>query len=141
MGRIKTWDELTICDNFLFLKVMQNKLNSLGDRDGLDSDIAAFLDYMNGQTAKGRFAKNIEKEVQKVKEHKETRWEYMTLMMEMKKQRSEGRAEGRKEGEDRFAELMAALFRDGRTKDAECAATDIAYRNELYHEYHMDETD
>ena len=25
MGRIKTWDELTICDNFLFLKVMQNK--------------------------------------------------------------------------------------------------------------------
>ena len=25
MGRIKAWDELTICDNFLFLKVMQNK--------------------------------------------------------------------------------------------------------------------
>ena len=25
MGRIKEWEELTICDNFLFQKVMQNK--------------------------------------------------------------------------------------------------------------------
>ena len=24
MGRIKEWEELTICDNFLFQKVMQN---------------------------------------------------------------------------------------------------------------------
>ncbi len=25
MGQIKEWEELTICDNFLFQKVMQNK--------------------------------------------------------------------------------------------------------------------
>ena len=25
MGRIKEWEELTICDNFLFQKVMQNQ--------------------------------------------------------------------------------------------------------------------
>ena len=25
MGRVKEWEELTICDNFLFQKVMQNK--------------------------------------------------------------------------------------------------------------------
>ncbi|WP_294147113.1 Rpn family recombination-promoting nuclease/putative transposase [uncultured Selenomonas sp.] len=106
-------------------------LNSQGNRDGLDPDIVAFLDYVNGLVAKGRFAKDIEKEVRKVKEHKETRWEYMTLMMEMKKQRSEGEA--------RFADLMAALFRDGRTKDAERASTDITFRNELYREYHMDD--
>lgn len=73
-------------------------MNSHGRREGLDADIVAFLDYVNGQSAKGRFAKTIETEVQKVKDHKETRWEYMTLMMEMKKQRNEGRAEGRAEG-------------------------------------------
>jgi len=74
-------------------------LNSLGSREGLDSDIAAFLDYVNGLSAKGRFTKSIESEVRKVKAHKETRWEYMTLMMEMKKQWQEGHAEGKAEGE------------------------------------------
>lgn len=34
---------------------------------------------MNGQTAKGRFAKNIEKEVQKAKEHKETSFTTNTI--------------------------------------------------------------
>ncbi|MDY4415844.1 Rpn family recombination-promoting nuclease/putative transposase [Selenomonas sp.] len=117
-------------------------LNSQGNRDGLDPDITAFLDYVNGQAAKGRFAKSIEKEVQKVREHKETRWEYMTLAMELKKQRNEGhaegRAEGRAEGEACFADLMAALFNDGRAEDAKRAASDVAYRNALFHEYHMD---
>jgi len=34
---------------------------------------------------------------------------------------------------------MVALLRNGRTKDAERAATDVAYRKTLYHEFHMDE--
>ena len=42
-----------------------------------------YTPYVNGLSAKGRFTKDIEKEVKKVKEHKETRWEYMTLMMEI----------------------------------------------------------
>ena len=201
MGKIKTWDELTIRDNFLFLKVMQNKrlckhliekilgirirqisypvtekaidirydsksvrldvfveddegvlydiemqttdgdtpdelpkrarcyqammdnpklkmgdettkifLNSQGNREELDADIAAFLDYVNGLAAKGHFAKSIDQEVQKVKEHKETRWEYMTLMMELKKQwtagHAEGKAEGKAEGEGHIVRNM-----------------------------------
>ncbi|MDD6698174.1 MAG: hypothetical protein ACI4OD_11200 [Selenomonas sp.] len=57
----------------------------------------AFLDYINGLSAKGRFTKSNENEVRKVKEHKETRWEYMTLMMEIKKQWQEGHAEGKAE--------------------------------------------
>ena len=85
-------------------------LNSLGSREGLDSDIAAFLDYVNGLSAKGRFTKSIESEVRKVKAHKETRWEYMTLMMEIKKQWQEGHAEGRAEGKAEAARsLMESL--------------------------------
>ena len=145
---IYTFQETCQEDSLLLMGDETTKifLNSHGSREGLDSDIVAFLDYVNGQTAKGRFAKNIEEEVRKVKDHKETRWEYMTLMMEMKRQRSEGREEGRAEGreegraegETRFAGLMAALFRDDRAEDAKRAASDITYRNELYHEYHMD---
>ena len=85
-------------------------LNSQGNREGLDPDIVAFLDYVNGLSAKGRFTKSIENEVRKVKEHKETRWEYMTLMMEIKKQWQEGHAEGRAEGKAEAARsLMESL--------------------------------
>lgn len=45
-------------------------LNSRGNREGLDPDIAAFLDYVNGLSARGRFTKSIESEVQKIKEHR-----------------------------------------------------------------------
>ncbi len=41
-------------------------------------------------------------------------------------------------GEACFADLMAALFNDGRAEDAKRAASDVAYRNALFHEYHMD---
>ena len=85
-------------------------LNSQGNREGLDPDIAFFLDYVNGLTAKGRFAKSIEDEVQKVKEHKETRWEYMTIMMEMQKQWNAGRTEGKAEGKaESVRSLMESL--------------------------------
>ena len=49
--------------------------------------------------------------------------------------RREGRAEGRAEGENRFALLMAKLLSLGKTKEAERAATDQSYRNELYIQY------
>ncbi len=68
-------------------------LNSQGNRAGLDSDIAAFLDYVNGLAAQGQFVKHIENEVQKVKEHKETRWEYMTLTMKLREEREETKTE------------------------------------------------
>ena len=85
-------------------------LNSKGSREGLHPDVAAFLDYVEGHAAKGHFTKTMAAEVERVKEHKETRVEYMTLAMEMKRQkkagylqgqeagREEGRVEGREEG-------------------------------------------
>ena len=57
-------------------------------------DIAAFLRYVDGKAAKGALTKEINKEVIRIKEHKEMRREYMTLLMELQKYKIEGMQEG-----------------------------------------------
>ena len=69
-------------------------LNAKGTDGEVDGDIEKFLAYVNGQAAEGEFTKDIAAEVKRIKEHEETRLEYMTLMMELKQQRREGFAEG-----------------------------------------------
>ena len=64
----------------------------------MDEDIRNFLAYVSGSAAEGEFVREIADEVEKVKEHREMRVEYMTLMMEMKEQRREGHQEGLNEG-------------------------------------------
>ena len=73
-------------------------LNTKGTEGDVDEDIARFLAYVDGKAAEGEFVQDIAAEVKRLKEHKETRLEYMTLMMELKEQRREGYAEGKDEG-------------------------------------------
>lgn len=70
-------------------------LNAKGTIGEVDDDIANFLDYVDGKSAEGKFTKDVAAEVDRVKQHDETRLEYMTLMMELKQQRREGYDEGR----------------------------------------------
>ena len=79
-------------------------LNSKGRRDGIDSDLAAFLDYIEGKAPKGKFTETIADAVEVAKENKEMKVEYMTYYMELRRSeergREEGRAEGRAEGRE-----------------------------------------
>ena len=56
--------------------------------------------------------------------------------------KEEGRAEGREQGFAlgiaRLAQLMAKLFSQGRSADAERAANDEDYLNRLFEEYGID---
>ena len=117
-------------------------LSSKGSRDGLDRDVAAFLDYVEGHAARGRFTQSIASEVERVKEHKETRVDYMTLAMELKRQRDSGREEGLKQGlsrgEARLGKLMSILLASGKMADATAAATDEKVRQKLFVQYHID---
>ena len=61
----------------------------------VDEDIDKFLAYVDGKAAEGEFTQDIAAEVERIKQHNETRVEYMTLMMELKEQRREGYDEGR----------------------------------------------
>ena len=64
----------------------------------MDEDIGKFLAYVDGKAAEGEFTQDIAAEVERIKQHDETKVEYMTLMMELKEQRREGYDEGRTDG-------------------------------------------
>lgn len=115
MGRLKQWEELTCTfDPFgenlpmytfrhcciekegLELGDLATKifLNVKGESDTLAPDVAAFLRYVDGKAAEGVFMKEVSEEVARIKEHKEVRREYMTLLMELQKSKREGVEEG-----------------------------------------------
>ena len=70
-------------------------LNAKGTIGKVDKDIDSFLAYVDGKAAEGKFTQDVASEVDKVKQHNETKVEYMTLMMELKQQRREGQEEER----------------------------------------------
>ncbi len=70
-------------------------LNSKSRDENIDPDISAFLRYVDGKSAEGSFTQTVEQEVLRVKRHDETRREYMTLAMELKRQENIGRKEER----------------------------------------------
>ena len=55
------------------------------------SDVQAFLRYVDGKAAEGAFVQALDTEVKAIKQHKETRREYMTLC----RRRENGRAKER----------------------------------------------
>ena len=57
-------------------------------------DETAFLRYVDRKAAEGALTKEINEEVIRIKEHKEMRREYMTLLMELQKYKIEGMQEG-----------------------------------------------
>lgn len=85
-------------------------LNSKGSREGINHDLAAFLDYIEGKSPQGKFTESIADAVEAAKENKEMKVEYMTFFMELRRREEKGREEGREEG--RWATLVE-LVHDG----------------------------
>ena len=56
-------------------------LNTKGTIGEVDEDIKKFLAYVDGHAAEGEFTQDVAQEVERVKLHKETRLEYMTLKL------------------------------------------------------------
>lgn len=75
-------------------------LNSKGRREGINHDLAAFLDYIEGKSPQGKFTESIADAVEAAKENKEMKVEYMTFYMELRRREEKGREEGRKEGRE-----------------------------------------
>ena len=73
-------------------------LNSKGKREGIDSDLASFLDYIEGKAPKGNFTETIADAVEVAKENKEMKVEYMTYYMELRRSEERGMEKGREEG-------------------------------------------
>ena len=111
-----------------------------GDSETLDPDVRAFLRYVDGKAAEGAFVQALDTEVKAIKQHKETRREYMTLAMELKRQRQFGREEGREEGrQEERLKMILAMLRKGFSVEsiAECAQTSVEYIMELGKKNHL----
>ncbi|MDO4329979.1 MAG: Rpn family recombination-promoting nuclease/putative transposase [Lachnospiraceae bacterium] len=108
-------------------------LNAKGRRGSADPALKEFLSYLDSGQIKGDFAKRIEKEVKRVRENKEWRREYMTLLMRDR----ENLEKGRKEGEEKMLTLIECLIKDNRIDDIAKMKTDKTYRQKLYQEYSL----
>ena len=58
------------------------------DADDVSSDMKDFLDWLSGKQGRSRLVGKLENAVQKVKDHKEWRTEYMTFHTVIKKHSS-----------------------------------------------------
>lgn len=108
-------------------------LNARGRRGKASTALKEFLTYLDSGKAEGDFAKRIAREVKRVKENKEWRREYMTLLM----RDQENLEKGRMEGEEKMLTLIGKLIEEKRTDDIARMKTDVNYRQELYQEYRL----
>ena len=104
-------------------------LNSKGSREGINHDLAAFLDYIEGKSPQGKFTESIADAVEAAKENKEMKVEYMTFFMELRRREEKGREEGRAEGRwvtlvelvhDGLLTVKEAAKRAGMSEEAFC---------------------
>ena len=73
-------------------------LNSKGSENAADPEIAAFLRYVDGKSAKGKFVESLDQEVHLVKSMDKVRREYMILSDEIKRRQKEAAEEGMRQG-------------------------------------------
>ena len=73
-------------------------LNSKGRREGINQNLAAFLDYIEGKSPKGKFTETIADAVEVAKENKEMKVEYMTYYMELRRSEERGMEKGMEKG-------------------------------------------
>ena len=73
-------------------------LNSKGSENAADPEIAAFLRYVDGKAAKGKFVESLDQEVHLVKSMDKVRREYMILSDEIRRRQKEAAEEGMRQG-------------------------------------------
>lgn len=111
-------------------KVFVNTKGHLGD---VTDEFKQIMDVFNGLAAKGKFAENLQREVERVKASEEWRREYMTLQILL----DDTMAEGRAEGEQRLAHLIQELTKEGLTDIISKVCTDEVFREEMYKKYNL----
>ena len=72
-----------------------------------DAEIQAFLRYINGEYSENPFVKSLDDRVKQVKENREWRAEYMSLLLRMQEIREEGIEQGIEQGEKMKAIAVA----------------------------------
>lgn len=129
------FENICVQDNRLLLKdgAIKVFVNASGSLEGIDDNLAAFLNYLKGQVSNNELVQMIEDEVGKARLHEGWEVEYMTLYL----RDQENREIGREEGEARMAKLVCTLLKEGKNDEALRAATDENFREECYALYNI----
>ena len=113
-------------------------LNTTGIKDDVSEDLKHFLDYVEGQEPEGIFTNKIAEAIKALKEHKETKVDYMTYRLEIERQRyaaeQEGIALGIEKATSNLNALNRILIASKRFADLERAANDTNYQRQLIQE-------
>ncbi len=97
-------------------------LNAKGTMNDVSLELKAFLDYVAGKKTDNGFVKEVDEEVKRVRESKEWRRDYMTLLMRDREKYEQGRREGHREGREEGhregrkegkLEMVVQLIRNG----------------------------
>ena len=106
-------------------------LNADSSMDDVSKELKAFLDYVAGKITNDAFVQELDEAVEKAKQNREWRHEYMTLLM-----RDQINVEkGIEQGEDKLSRLIAKLMENERSQDVIRVTQDKQYRNKLYKEF------
>ena len=112
-------------------------LNTNGTLNDVSKELKAFLDYMAGKKPKDSYVEKLEEALNKAKENREWRHEYMTLLMRDQENQEIGEKRGEKRGEEKLAKLIMLLNEAGQSSDIVRVLQDKEYRQKLYMEYHI----
>ena len=114
-------------------------LNSHYSDNVNDRELKEFLDYVKWGIIREGFTTELQDAVKRVLSDEERRAEYMFLTEKFaiyeEQGIKQGIKQGEKQGEKKLAELMQKLFALGRNEDAVRAASDPAFREQLYQEF------
>ena len=106
------FENICLQDSTLFLEDEAIKVfvNASGNLDGISSDLAAFLNYLNGIIVSNDLVQMIEKEVIKARKHEEWEVEFMTLFLRDQENLEKGRKEEREAGLKQFIKSMKKIL-------------------------------
>jgi len=106
-------------------EAMKVFVNPYGNTERLSEGIKAFFQYLKEGTVQSEFTERLGAEVDRVRESKEWRLEYMTWLSELEESKEEAREEGREEGRAQGREEGRAQGREeGRVQGREEGRTE-----------------
>lgn len=89
-------------------------LNATGTKDGISPKLKAFLSYVAGNAVEDEYVKKLDEAVQKARQNKKWRNEYMVIYMRDLEQQRIGREQGK---EEQKREHIAEMLQDGKTPE------------------------
>ena len=112
-------------------------LNADSSMDDVGKELRAFLDYVAGKNSEDDYVKRLEAAVKEAKKNREWRHEYMTLLM----RDQENIEKVRIMGEDMILDLIQKLMENQRSDEISRVKEDKEYREKLYKEYGIYESE